>query len=320
MQRLRETIGGDTDSVLSPTVTVVLPAHNEEMALKELVPGICQVLEKVSFEILVVDDGSTDETWSIIKELCKSREELRGIRLTRNFGHQAAILAGLSSARGQVVVMMDSDGQHPPEAIPDFLRHWEEGSEVVQGVRVGNDDEGFFKRWTSRIFYRLLSISGGPAIPVGAADFRLLGRSAIRIVLDSVGPLIFLRGLIPWLGYPTKFVQFTAASRIGGRTSYTWSRMVKFSLDGLMSFSIVPLRATLLLGFAVAIFSFIYLIIVLVAWLTASELVSGWASVMGLLSLLGGIQLVTIGVLGEYVGRLFLANLQRPHFVIREKL
>jgi len=320
MQRLRERIGDDAGSTVSPTVTVVLPAHNEEIALRELVPRICQVLEKGSFEIIVVDDGSTDGTWSIIKELRKSREELRGVRLTRNFGHQAAILAGLSNARGQVVIMMDSDGQHPPEAITDFLRHWEEGSEIVQGVRVSNDDEGFLKRWTSRVFYRLLSISGGPSIPVGAADFRLLGRPVIQVVLDSVGSMIFLRGLIPWLGYPTKYVRFTAASRMGGQTSYTWPRMMKFSLDGLLSFSIVPLRATLLLGFVVATFSFVYLMIVLIAWITSSDLVTGWASVMGLLSLLGGIQLVTIGVLGEYVGRLFLSNLKRPHFVIREKL
>jgi polyisoprenyl-phosphate glycosyltransferase len=303
-----------------PVLSLVLPAHNEADTLPQFVPTLARTLGATSHEIIVVDDGSTDGTWSAIESLRRAHPHVIGIQLTRNFGHQAAILAGLRDARGEAVLMMDADGQHPAEAIPAFVEAWRAGAVVVQGVRTETEGEGPLKRWPSRLFYRLLPLMGGPAVPIGSADFRLLARPVVDTLLASVGPLLFLRGLIPWLGYPTTMVPFKASRRMGGRTSYTWLRMLRFSLHGLLSFTTVPLRLATLLGLLVAAFSFAYLVLVVAVWLSSIAVVPGWASVMGLLSLLGGIQLVTIGVVGEYLGRIFVAQLNRPHFVVKRRL
>jgi dolichol-phosphate mannosyltransferase len=304
----------------TPAISIVIPAYNEQVSLPTLVPAVARVLAPYSHEIIVVDDGSADRTWQAIEALKASHPAVIGLRLTRNFGHQAAILAGLSHARGEAAVTMDADGQHPPEFLPRFIEAWEQGSLVVQGVRTATEDEGLLKRATSRAFYRVLSAFGGPDIPVGSADYRLMARPVVDQVLSAAGPLLFLRGLIPWLGHPAAYVPFQAPKRAGGAPGYTWWRMLRLSLHGLLSFTLVPLRIAMLLGLVVAAFSFLYLALVVIAWLTSSAVVPGWASVMGLLSLLGGIQLVTIGVLGEYVGRVFVAHLNTPHKVVRDRI
>lgn len=299
-------------------VSVVLPAHNEESALPLVVAAVAAATLPYDVEILIVDDGSTDGTWRQIQLLRKAHPGVRGLRFTRNFGHQPAILAGLLAARGDAVVVMDADGQHPPELISVFLERWREGYQVVQAIRTAGPERPI-KRLFSRLFYRVLHALSGVEVPTGSADFRLLGRPVVDTVLQSAGHMLFLRGLLPYLGYETAFVPFTAVPRIAGRTSYTWRKMVQLSLDGLMSFSIVPLRAAIAVGFSVSVVSFLYLVYIVVIWLTASGVVPGWASTVGLLSLLGGIQLLTLGVVGEYLGRLFLSSLNRPCFVILEQ-
>lgn len=303
-----------------PLISIVLPACNEAAVLPQLLPDVAHAVEGISHEIVVVDDGSTDETWHCIEKLKAAYPAIVGIRLTRNFGQQAAILAGLRAARGDAVVMMDADGQHPPECIPTFVAEWQRGHVVIQGVRSSSEGEGALKRWTSRAFYRLFTAMGGPNIPAGSADFRLLARPVVDALLANVGPLLFLRGMIPWLGYPVVHIPFHAGRRVSGEPSYTWWRMLRLSLHGLLSFTTIPLRLATVLGLVVAAFSFAYLLLAVTAWMVSATLVPGWASVMGLLSLLGGIQLVTIGVVGEYLGRVFVAQLNRPHFVIRERL
>jgi dolichol-phosphate mannosyltransferase len=300
-----------------PKVSVVLPARNERDTLRLIVPAVAASLSKWTHEIIVVDDGSTDDTWNTVEEL-KRGYGVRGIRFTRNFGHQAAILAGLSAARGDAVIMMDSDGQHPPELLPAFVEQWESGALVVQGIRRRDADASAFKRWTSSAFYGLIRMLAGVDIRSGSADFRLLARPALAQILASAGPLLFLRGLVPWLGYETALVPFDAGHRLAGSTSYTLRRMVRLSIDGLLSFSIVPLRIAVALGFLISAASFVYLAYVIGIRLTAGNVVPGWASMTALLSLLGGIQLLTLGVLGEYVGRLFVSTLNRPHYVIRD--
>ena len=302
----------------APELSIVTPAHNEEAGLSILVPVIVAVLGEERHEIIVVDDGSTDGTWNTILAFRRRFPQVVGVRLTRNFGHQAALLAGLSASRGAAVITLDADGQHPPNRIPELVAAWRKGASIVQGVRTETENESRLKRLTSRAFYRVLAVLGGPPLPSGAADFRLLARQAVDEVLRSAGPLLFLRGLVPWLGFPTVEVSFAAKRRLSGKTKYTWWRMLRFSVHGLLSFSLVPLRAAMLGGFVIAVFALLYLVFVIVAWLTMSAVVSGWASVMGLVALLGGIQLITIGVLGEYVGRTFTASLNRPHFVVRE--
>jgi dolichol-phosphate mannosyltransferase len=301
-------------------VSVVLPAHNEEVALPQVLHRLERVLAGVEYEVIVVDDGSSDDTWNILVQYQGSSPRVRGIRFTRNFGHQSAILAGLLASRGEATITLDADGQHPPELIPTFLEHWREGALVVQAVRSGAAGETPVKRWTSRLFYRVFGKLAGVSIPEGSADFRLLGRAVVKEVLSSAGPLLFLRGLIPWMGYPVAFVPFCVEPRLAGHTSYTLRRMLRFSLDGLLAFSVVPLRLAVGAGALISALAFVYLAYVVVIWLTSGDVVPGWASTAGLLALLGGIQLLTLGVLGEYVGRLFIATLRRPHFVVREHL
>ncbi len=301
-----------------PLISVVTPAHNEEAALEPVIARMVDVLRAYRHEIIIVDDGSSDNTWHVIQKLRGLYPQLHAIRLTRNFGHQSAILAGLFAMRGDAVITMDSDGQHPAELIPRFIERWQDGYLVVQGVRTRGAGEGVLKRWASHFFYRVLNRLTGVRIPHGSADFRLIGRPAVDVVLQSAGPLLFLRGLIPWLGYDTYYIDFEAERRVAGQPSYTWPRMIRLSLDGLMSFSIIPLRLSIVLGIGISIVAFLYLMYVLVVW-WSGDVVPGWASVAGLLSLLGGIQLVTMGVLGEYLGRIFLSSLNRPHFVVRER-
>ena len=304
----------------APLISVVAPAHNEADSLNRFTQKVICELSAVDHEIILVDDGSTDRTWGIILELREQYPQVRGLSFTRNFGHQSAILAGLTAARGQAVIMMDSDGQHPESLIPRLIEGWQGGHDVVQAVRTQSEKEGILKRVTSRLFYSILGILSGVKVPRGSADFRLLSRTAVDAVLQSAGPQLFLRGLISWMAFPTSYVPFNAEARAAGRSSYTWRRMIRLSIDGLMTFSIIPLRMAIALGISISALSFLYLVYIVIIWLTSTRVVPGWASVAGLLSLLGGIQLLTIGVLGEYLGRLFLSNLNRPHFVIKERI
>jgi glycosyltransferase involved in cell wall biosynthesis len=303
-----------------PTVSVVTPAYNEAASLRHVVVEIRSALREWTHEIIVVDDGSSDRTWEVIRALNAEWPAVHGVRLTRNFGHQAALVAGLKVASGAAVIMMDSDGQHPPHLLPTFVRRWEEGDPIVQAVRTASSGEGRLKRVTSKLFYRLWSVLSGVPIVAGAADFRLLDRRVVDTLLASGGSLMFLRGLIPWLGYRASRVPFEAKARLAGQSAYTWRRMFRLSLDGLMAFSVVPLRLAMALGISMSAVSFLYLCYIVVVWAFSSRVISGWASTAGLVALVGGIQLFTIGVLGEYVGRIFLRATDRPQFVVADAL
>jgi glycosyltransferase involved in cell wall biosynthesis len=304
----------------APLVSVVIPAHNERDSLRRVVADVGAALGSWSHEIVLIDDGSSDGTWDEIRALKAERSGVRGIRFTRNFGHQAALAAGLRAASGSAVIMMDADGQHPTGLLATFVRLWEEGHPVVQGVRTASSGESWLKASTSRLFYWCWSTLSGVPITRGTADFRLIDRHVLENVLATGGSMIFLRGLIPWLGYPISCVSFQAGPRLAGRSRYTWRRMLRFSLDGLLAFSVVPLRLAMALGISMALISFVYLCYVVFIWFYSLRVVSGWASTAGLVALVGGIQLFTIGVLGEYVGRIFLRTTDRPQFVIAERL
>jgi polyisoprenyl-phosphate glycosyltransferase len=308
------------DSPAGELVSVVLPARNEAASLPAVVGEVLAALAGWRAEVIVVDDGSGDGTWEQVVRLHADHPEVRGLRLSRNFGQQAALMAGLGAARGSAVLTLDADGQHPPELIPALLEAWREGAAVVQAIRLDTAGAGFLKRWTSRLFYRLLSLLSGVEIEPGSSDFRLLSRPALEAVLASAGPRPFLRALVPWLGLETRKLPFTAPRRIGGRSSYGLRRMLRLSLDGVLGFSVVPLRLAIAVGAVVSLFSFLYLVYVVVVRLATGQAVPGWASTAGLLSLLGGIQLVTLGILGEYLGRVFVGSLGRPRFVVRERL
>ena len=301
-----------------PVVTVVIPAHNECMSLRRVTREVIRALVDWPHEVVLVDDGSSDDTWAEILAIRRDVSGVHGIRLTRNFGHQAALAAGLRAARGAAVVTMDADGQHPPDLLPVLIRLWEQGREVVQTVRLPSRDEGWLKGMTSRLFYKIWSTLSGVKMVRGAADFRLVDRRVLDTILGIGGSHSFLRGLVPWLGFDVHYVPFEVRPRIEGRPAYTWRRMLAFSVDGLTAFSVVPLRLAIALGVAVSVVSFAYLCYVVLMWLYSNHVVSGWASTAGLVALIGGMQLFTIGVLGEYVGRIFLRTTDRPQFVVAE--
>jgi dolichol-phosphate mannosyltransferase len=304
----------------APLVSVVIPAHNECESLPILVPEVRAALSGWPHEIVIVDDGSSDTTWKQIQDLRSRCATVRGIRLTRNFGHQAALAAGLRAASGAAVITMDADGQHPPAVLAEFLRSWQQGRRIVQGVRLESASETWLKRLTSRLFYRTWSLLSGVSIIRGTADFRLLDRAALDTVLASGGSLMFLRGLIPWLGYDMEYVPFEPKARIAGLPAYTLRRMLTFSIDGVIAFSVVPLRLAMALGVMMSAVSFLYLCYIVLVFFFSSRVVSGWASTAGLVALVGGIQLFTMGVLGEYVGRIFLRTTDRPQFVVGERI
>jgi dolichol-phosphate mannosyltransferase len=243
---------------------------------------------------------------------------VQGIRLTRNFGHQAALAAGLRAAKGCAIITMDADGQHPPDLLPTLIWAWEQGRAVVQTVRLASQDERWLKAATSRLFYRVWSALSGVQMVRGASDFRLVDRKVLDVVLGMGGSHSFFRGLVTWLGFEVHYLPFHVRPRLGGRPAYTWRKMLAFSLDGLTAFSVVPLRFAMALGVTVSAVSFAYLCYVVLMWLYSNQVVSGWASTAGLVALVGGIQLFTIGVLGEYIGRIFLRTTDRPQFVVGE--
>lgn len=302
----------------APLVSVVIPAHNERQSLPRLVVELAESLSAWPHEIILVDDGSTDGTWAEIVAISESAPHVRGVRFTRNFGQQAALIAGLRAAAGEAVVTMDADGQHPADLVPALIDAWQRGHLIVQTIRQPSGNERWLKRATSDAFYRLWSVLSGVSIVRGASDFRLLDRRVVDALLSIQGSLGFLRGLVYWMGWEIHYVNFDVRSRTGGMPAYTWKRMLAFSLDGLTAFSVVPLRLAMALGVSMALLACAYLGWILVALVVSNRVVPGWASTAGLIALIGGIQLFTIGVLGEYVGRIFLRTTDRPQFVIAE--
>ncbi|MCD6327535.1 glycosyltransferase family 2 protein [bacterium] len=299
-------------------ISVVMPVFNEETALETVARKVVESLAGWRFELLLVDDGSTDGSWAAIESLGQSMENIRGLRFTRNFGHQAALMAGLKAARGDAVITLDSDGEHPPGLIPELIRRWQDGAVVVQGVRADSTSASFLKRTTSRLFYQIFSRLTGIETPPGSADFRLLSRQVVEAIKHHSGSVLFLRGLIPWLGFETDYVEYQPGERLGGEVKYGLGRMLAFAASGIGSFTTVPLRLSIWVGAAVSIVSFLYLAYALVVWLTNSAVITGWTSLIALVALLGGVQLVMLGLVGVYVGKIFFSQLNRPLYVIAQ--
>lgn len=301
-------------------LSVVLPAHDEESALPELLRRLTTVLEasQLDWEVILVDDGSTDATWRVIRGAAIRDARLRGIRLSRNFGHQHALSAGLSVSTGDVVITMDSDLQHPPEAIPALLAKAEEGYDVVYAIRHAREGETRLKATLSPLFYRLLNKLARIDIPVGAGDFRLISRRVVDALVAMPERHRFLRGMTRWLGYPQATIEFESLARESGRSKYTTSQMLRFALDAVVSFSAVPLRVASVLGFAASLLGSAYLVYVLFVRFVSGTVVPGWTSVVVVTLILGGAQLVCLGIIGQYLGRMYDEQKGRPLFLIDE--
>ena len=305
-----------------PVLSVVVPAYNEQGNLHRLYTEVARALAGVglSWELVFVDDGSRDRTWAEIESIHQEDRRVQGIRLSRNFGHQHALVAGLTHARGAAVISMDADLQHPPDVLPQLVEEWRKGAKIVKTVRRDPPDVPFLKRITSRAYYRLFAYLSGVQIEDGMADFRLLDRQVLDELLTFKEAGLFLRGIVQWVGYPSSTVAFDCGQRFAGTTKYTWRRMVRFAWHGISSFSLVPLRIGILLGLfssAVAFLGVCYAI--LAKWLDGHT-VAGWASSVAIISFLFCMLFLFLAVLAEYVGRILEEVRGRPRFIVSQRL
>jgi dolichol-phosphate mannosyltransferase len=310
----------DTRGVL-PAVSVVVPAFNEAEnipLLHRLVSEVLQGCIPQQWELIFIDDGSRDATWSAISQLAAETPNVRGIRLSRNFGHQYALLAGMEMADGQAVIMMDCDLQHPVEMLPLLLQKWREGFMVVKTLRQEIDDIGWFKRWSSRTFYRLFSFLSGVDLRPGLADFRLLDRKALEEMLRFREEGLFLRGLTEWIGFPSCAIPYQPGKRLHGQSQYSLQKMVKLGWRGVSSFSIMPLRIGILIGLIGSLLSALSILYAFFGRFFGKGLVPGWASTLMVISLLFFLLFIYLGVLGEYIGRMVIEVRRRPRFIVSE--
>jgi polyisoprenyl-phosphate glycosyltransferase len=309
-----------TDLSARPELSIVAPMYNEEGNISAFVTAVEKVAlgMGVPFEIVLVDDGSSDRTWQQIVEQSKLHPALRGARLARNFGHQGALMAGLSEARGQAIVSMDGDLQHPPELIPELFARWREGYKVVTTERTDAEDTSLFKRTTSRWFYAVFSRLTGVSMAPGNSDFRLLDESAVRALCAMNDVDLFIRGSVTWLGFRSVALPYRAAKRFSGISKYSLKKMVRFAAGAILSFSLAPLKLGIWIGFLTSVFAVFELGYIIVQYFRG-QTVTGWASMMAFMSLMFGILFVLLGVIGTYLGKIFELLKNRPRFLIGER-
>ena len=301
-------------------VSVVIPCFNERENLPVLHQQLKEVLQKyTSHEMLFVDDGSSDDSLDIIKGLAKDDKNIRYITLSRNFGHQHALKAGLDHVSGDCVISIDADLQHPPQLIPALIEKWQQGFDVVNTIRGKQQSLPVGKRLSSGLYYRVVNALSNVEIKPGAADFRLLDRKVVDALKQFNENYLFLRGLIPWLGFRQTEIGFEPAARHAGKTKYSFGRMFRFALDGITSFSSRPLYLSIALGAIIAGLAFIYGIYALYMYLFTEATLPGWTSTTASVLFIGGIQLIMIGIIGIYLGKLFIENKRRPNYIIGSK-
>ncbi|MDX6514812.1 MAG: polyisoprenyl-phosphate glycosyltransferase [Gaiellaceae bacterium] len=302
----------------APVYSIVIPLHNEEECILELGRRLVGVIEELdgTTEVVFVDDGSTDASSLLIDELIRRDPRFRFIRLSRNFGHQIALTAGLEAARGAAVVTMDGDLQHPPEHIHALVEHWREGYDVVYGVMLERQDVSLFKRWSAAAFYRLLNRMADTDMPAAAGDFRLVDRATLDQFLQMREHHRYLRGMFAWMGLKQIGVPFASPARFGGGSKYTLAKMSSLAIDALLSFSNAPLRLALKVGFAVAFFSGLFAAASIASKLLGVYNAPGYVSIVAIVCMLGGVQLIVLGVIGEYQARIFEEVKGRPLYLV----
>lgn len=302
-------------------LSIVVPCCNEEDVLRQSVDRLLAAGAALGepFEVVLVDDGSHDRTWEIINEAAHAHPEVRGVRLSRNFGHQPAIMAGLQAALGAHVLVIDADLQDPPELAGAMLAEARagSGSDVVFGVRRSRAEERWLKRTTARLFYRVLNSLADRPIPVDTGDFRLMSRRVVAALLSLPERGRYLRGLVGWVGFPQKPFPYDRAPRAAGRTKYSWGRMMALAVEAITSFSLRPLRLAVWLGGMQLVVSAFVLGWALYSWIRA-DVVAGWTSIICVMLFIGGMQTLILGILGEYLGKLFVEAKGRPLFIVQE--
>ncbi|MGC9330642.1 MAG: glycosyltransferase [Bacteroidales bacterium] len=302
-------------------ISLIIPVHNEASNLHECYKKNVDVLTQFggNYEIIFINDGSTDNSLKIIKSLSEKNPAVKYINLSRNFGQQLAIAAGLEYARGQRVAIMDADLQDPPEVLIDMYNKLDDGYDVVYGKRKRRKGESVLKRLTAKMFYRLLVRVTNVNIPVDTGDFRMMTRQVVNELNKMPERNQFIRGQVAWLGFRQTEIVYERAGRHKGRSGYSYKKMIRFAMDGLTSFSDFPLRFATWLGFLFSIVSFVMIIWALYQRLVAHSFVQGWTSLIISVLLLGGIQLITIGIIGEYISRIGSNVRRRPKYIIKDK-
>ena len=307
-------------------LSIVVPVKDEEQAIAPFVSRVVGVIGKLadpaasSFEILFIDDGSTDQTMAEIRRACAADQRIRAISLSRNFGKEAALSAGLDHATGSAVVPLDVDLQDPPEALGEMIAKWREGYEIVYGVRSNRQSDSLPKRLTADLYYRAHNALSQDKIPEHAGDFRLLDRVVVDVIRAMPERTRFMKGLFAWAGFRQASVSYTRDERTVGTTKFRYWKLWTLALDGITSASTVPLRVWSYLGGLVAMFAMAFAIFIIVRTMISGNEVPGYASLMVAILFLGGLQLLSLGVLGEYVGRIMVETKHRPLYVIRESI
>jgi polyisoprenyl-phosphate glycosyltransferase len=303
-----------------PSLSVIIPCFNEALNLNRLLPRLQNVLDVLApnWEVILVDDGSSDTTPELL-EFWSGKPGFHAVQLSRNFGKEAALTAGLEMARHEAVVMMDADLQHSPELIPTMLEQWQRGYDVVYAVREHRRDEGVLKRLATRWFYRLVNSGGRFQVPADAGDFRLMDRAAINALLALPERNRFMKGLYAWVGFNSTAISYLPEPRGSGRSTFNLFRLIRLSFDGLTAFTNWPLRIVSLVGLVLALLAFSYGGYLVIEYLLNGHPVPGWTTIVVGLMLLSGIQLIGLGVLGEYVSRIFEEVKARPLYVVRHR-
>lgn len=303
-------------------ISVVVPMYFEEEVARTCYERLTHVMSNIpgyTYELIFVNDGSTDQTLPILCEIASQDSATKVVSFSRNFGHQAAVSCGIDYATGDAVVIIDADLQDPPELIPDMVKLWEQGYDVVYGQRKKRNGENFFKLATAKMFYRILNMLSDVSIPVDTGDFRLIDKKVANVLRNLPEHNRFLRGLIAWSGFNQIPLLYERDERLAGTTKYPLKKMLKFALDGIISFSAKPLKMIMSLGVFSVIIALIILIYALISlFIPSLGAVPGWTSIMVTVTFLGGVQLISVGVLGEYIGRMYDENKGRPLYIVNK--
>ena len=302
--------------------SIVTPVFNEEKVIPELYLTLEKVMAEVNgdYELIFVNDGSTDNSGKLIEKLCSKNSKVKSLDFSKNFGHQIAISAGLDYATGDAVVIIDADMQDPPEVILEMIKKWKEGYEIVYGKRIKRKGETFFKRITAYCFYRFFRSMTDHDIPLDSGDFRLIDRKVCENIQKLKEKSRYMRGLISWAGFKQTYVEYVREERFAGETKYPLGKMLRFAIDAITSFSYKPLRLATYLGFTLSLVSFLYLLIVVYQRLFTNTTITGWTSVVALNLFFYGIILIILGIIGEYIGRIYEETKNRPLYVLRDKI
>lgn len=307
---------------MSKTVSIVVPCYNEAEVIDYTMTALIAFTRSIphyTFELIFVNDGSADSTEEKLLAASDTDENIRVISFSRNFGHQIAVTAGIDASVGDAVVLIDADLQDPPEVIGQMIEKWEDGYDVVYGTRRSRDGETLFKKTSAKLFYRLLNRLSEVPIPLDTGDFRLMDRQVVDQLVAMPEKSRFIRGMVSWIGFRQIAIEYERSPRFAGESKYPLSKMMKFALDGLLSFSVKPLKLSILMGFICSGIAFFMLIYSVYVRLLTDHWVSGWTSLVDSVLFIGGVQLICIGILGEYVARIYKASQDRPLYVTKKR-